>query len=75
MTKAPKTAWPKARKAYAEEQPYCEFRLTTGVLCSKIGVDVHHIIFRSQGGGNEPENLMTVCRKHHGEKHGIFGTD
>ena len=64
-------SWPKARKAYLTKHPYCQFRLTTGVLCSKIGVDVHHKTFRSQGGGHEEENLMTTCRAHHAAKHGI----
>lgn len=31
--------------------------------------DVHHIIFRSNGGSNEPENLITLCRTCHKDLH------
>lgn len=30
---------------------------------------VHHIVYRSQGGGNEPTNLITLCVAHHGLVH------
>lgn len=29
------------------------------------GLHVHHIVFRSRGGGDEPENLVTACDWHH----------
>lgn len=32
-------------------------------------LDVHHIIFRSNGGSNEPENLITLCRTCHKDLH------
>ena len=32
-------------------------------------LEVHHIIFRSRGGSDEPENLVTLCHAHH--QHGI----
>jgi 5-methylcytosine-specific restriction endonuclease McrA len=31
--------------------------------------DVHHIIKRSQGGGDDADNLMTLCRRCHNAKH------
>jgi 5-methylcytosine-specific restriction endonuclease McrA len=33
------------------------------------GLDIHHIITRGAGGGNEPENLITLCRRHHHDAH------
>jgi len=30
---------------------------------------VHHIIFRSQGGSDAPDNLITLCEKHHNDLH------
>jgi hypothetical protein len=30
---------------------------------------VHHIIFRSNNGGDEPENLITLCKKCHDDVH------
>ena len=26
---------------------------------------VHHVLLRSQGGGHEPDNLLTICERHH----------
>ncbi len=33
----------------------------------RINLEVHHIVPRSQGGLDEPENLITLCRKHHNQ--------
>lgn len=32
-------------------------------------LSVHHIIFRENKGGNEPENLITLCKTHHYDLH------
>ena len=32
-------------------------------------LEVHHIIFRSNGGSDEPDNLITLCRNCHRELH------
>lgn len=31
----------------------------------------HHIIFRSQGGGDEDGNLISLCKEHHDIAHGV----
>ena len=31
----------------------------------------HHIIFKSQGGEDTAENLITLCRYCHSQRHGI----
>jgi len=36
--------------------------------CSKR-LEIHHIEFRSQGGSDAPENLITLCSKHHKQLH------
>jgi len=33
--------------------------------CSRPAVHAHHIQFRSAGGGDEPENLVSLCAVHH----------
>lgn len=41
--------------------------------CNKCGrselLDVHHIVYRSAGGTNEPSNLLTLCAVCHAEEH------
>ena len=32
-------------------------------------LDVHHLNLRSEGGGNEPDNLVVLCGAHHGALH------
>jgi len=39
--------------------------------CSRAAVHAHHIIPRSQGGTDDPENLVSLCAAHH--LHGIHG--
>jgi len=33
--------------------------------CSRAAVQVHHVTFRSHGGGDEPANLVGLCAAHH----------
>ena len=37
--------------------------------CGKKAADIHHIIYRSQGGKDEIENLIALCRKCHDMAH------
>ena len=40
-------------------------------LCDATsGLQVHHCIPRSEGGSNDPENLITLCWKCHAVAHG-----
>lgn len=48
---------------YRIKKPYCE-------ICLNPKIEVHHIIFRSQGGPDSEENLISLCRKHHSLAHG-----
>lgn len=34
-------------------------------------LEVHHIIPKSKGGTDEPSNLITLCQRCHGKKHGF----
>ena len=38
------------------------------VICGKYGCDVHHIVFRSQGGKSTLDNLVCLCRECHNTK-------
>lgn len=37
--------------------------------CGLSAVDIHHVIFRSQGGKNNIENLAELCRECHTKAH------
>jgi 5-methylcytosine-specific restriction endonuclease McrA len=41
-------------------------------IAAELGADIHHLKFRSQGGGDNIANLMCLCRDCHHEVH--FGT-
>jgi len=45
------------------DQHRCSGRFLGGE-CSAV-LDVHHILPRSEGGTDEPENLLTLCHSHH----------
>ena len=48
---------------YFYEHPNCE-------VCGGKVVDLpHHIIFRSQGGGADDDNLISLCRPDHDRAH------
>jgi len=38
-------------------------------VCGSVAVDIHHIVYRSQLGKNNIENLMALCRDHHNAAH------
>jgi hypothetical protein len=37
--------------------------------CSRAAVHAHHVLYRSRGGGDEAENLVSLCAAHH--LHGV----
>lgn len=43
------------------------------IMCQRcrvsVAVDIHHIVFRSQGGGDDIGNLIALCRKCHDLAH------
>lgn len=59
------TAWRKARKVVLERD---------GKACRNCqhprGLDVHHVIFRSLGGSDDPSNLIALCQRCHKDAHG-----
>lgn len=58
-------AWQTARRAVlVRDGRQCR------VCGSTQDVDVHHIRFRSVGGGIDSSNLATICRLHHADLHG-----
>ena len=60
---------PWARKIYNRDGWRC---MAPGCT-SRQNLEVHHVVYRSQGGNDRPENLVCLCRFHHqmGE-HGLL---
>ena len=50
----------------AARRPYCIY---CGISRTSIDYHVHHIIRRSQAGGDEPENLANLCAECHDKAH------
>lgn len=48
--------------AYFEDHPYCE-------VCGKPAIQVHEIIFRSQGGKCTDDNMVSLCLDCHQRAH------
>ncbi|HET9232983.1 MAG TPA: HNH endonuclease, partial [Candidatus Eisenbacteria bacterium] len=46
-----------------------EWRCQAPGCTSRSKLEAHHIVFRSQNGSDDPENLITLCHGHH--RHGI----
>lgn len=42
-------------------------------LCGKVGDHIHHVIFKSLGGKNSANNLITLCEAHHTGSEGVHG--
>ncbi len=52
------------RRAIERDRGFCQ---VPG--CSRAAVHAHHVVWRSRGGHDEPENLVSLCAGHH--LHGI----
>ena len=55
--------WRKIRLQHINEHPLCEVCKQKGMLTPAN--EVHHIIPLSEGGTNEPANLMSLCKSCH----------
>lgn len=49
-------------EVYERAFELCEARLP---CCTNAGTDLHHKKARSQGGSNDPKNLILLCRSCH----------
>ncbi len=61
---SPEVQVPPARWVIERDLGFCQ---VPG--CSRGAEHVHHVVFRSRGGGDEPENLVSLCVAHH--LHGV----
>jgi len=42
-------------------------------LCGCVGDHIHHVLYKSLGGKNTANNLITLCEKHHIGNEGVHG--
>ncbi len=56
-------------KIYMRHFGYGEQDFIPCECCQKKAVDIHHIKYKSRGGGDTIDNLMALCRKHHEQAH------
>ena len=52
-----------------EHHGYCKEDIILCEICGQQAVDIHHKIHRSQGGTDEVDNLIALCRKDHEDAH------
>lgn len=52
------------RAAYERDKGLC-------IMCGRPATDCHHVIFRSQLGKDDPDNLVCLCRSCHEKAHGV----
>lgn len=64
-----KDGWWEVRKLIEKRSGgRCESR-SNGARCSAKGVEVHHIVKLSDGGTNNPSNLIMLCQSCHDRRH------
>lgn len=57
------------KRVYLKHFDYGEQDFVPCECCGSRAVDIHHLVFRSQGGTDEIENLAAVCRECHNQAH------
>lgn len=63
------TNWRKRRAIYISQNPLCERCLSKGRMTTANLV--HHIVPVSQGGSDDEDNLMALCRSCHEHIHSV----
>ena len=57
------------KKVYQEFFGYCDDDVVLCEICGAAAVDIHHIFYKQQGGKNNIENLIGLCRSCHDRAH------
>ena len=62
--------WNRIRAAILKRDGFRCTWFTDGVRCSARATDVDHIVPAHRGGGDDPDNLRSLCKWHHDRKTG-----
>ena len=61
-----KKEWDKIRKKVLKRDNFrCRGNVAIVQRCSEKATDIHHIIPKKDGGSDTPQNLVSLCKKHH----------
>lgn len=63
--------WKIIRDAYVKKHPFCELCFQKGVLVPVE--EVHHILPLAEGGTNDKDNLISLCKSCHSRIHAKRG--
>ena len=58
-------------KVYIKAHKFDEGDFISCQVCGAEAVDIHHVIYKSQGGKDVPDNLIALCKYHHDKEHGL----
>jgi 5-methylcytosine-specific restriction protein A len=64
--------WRHIRRLFLDEHPFCEMCRKDGI--AKVATMVHHIKPVREGGSNDEENLMALCKSCHSRLHASDGS-
>ena len=56
-------------KNYMNHFGYGEQDFIPCEVCGSQAVDLHHVIYKSQGGSDEVNNIIALCRRDHESAH------
>lgn len=64
-------SWKRERDRFIKAHPFCEICSWNGIVTE--AVTVHHVKPLSEGGKNDPDNLMALCDACHKWVHSMRG--
>lgn len=60
-------SWKRIRESYFKRHPFCEYCYAKGILVK--AEHVHHKVPLKEGGSNNEENLVSLCKPCHSKEH------
>ena len=57
------------KQIYFKHYSYVKEDIILCEVCNAVAVDIHHIKYKSRGGGDDIENLIALCRSCHNKAH------
>ena len=61
----------KYKQNFMKDRGLCPGDVVLCEECGRVANDIHHKLKKSQGGTDDADNLIALCRRCHGAEHGI----